>query len=524
MFEEEYEELLDSNVSFHDKNRFEVKLDVNVPLGRPRYRYAVDVFFFIPKSLGIGPDTYSKQQFYHDVQNYIRFKAPHIALARLIDPSNEFSPLFRYRQSLDLVRGGEAVEQHVGRLIHESKMLGCMLRSTVRDQVKHFLDQLKTAAKDPVGRQPQVLEVADSGVVMVKELRALLREVRSLKPRLHEAALPARVRDGYEFLDEYISLAAESFLTLLLEGIRDSPDPVRGSLAALDRAIQETLKSEIAYRREAGFRSVVTPGTENEELSHRRSVLKKFISNVLFLRMDISETHSWREFFFGLAAAIAMAFFVVVSFYVQARYQNHFILIGTVFTVGYVFKDRLKAWLQTFFSRNMSRWLPDHQVAIIDPEGGGTIGSFREAFTYQEPRQVPADVLQLRNIDNLTAVDEEGKPERILKYEKDVVLYANRIFERHRRLHSINDILRFSVASFLGRTDDPKEEMTHFNPESGELEKARVARVYPIEVIFRYRLYDGKGREDIQLERVRLVINRKGIKRLELVTPDKVPA
>src|SRR5690349_12954147 len=35
MLPDEYEELLDSKVTFHDRNRFEVKLDVNCPAARP---------------------------------------------------------------------------------------------------------------------------------------------------------------------------------------------------------------------------------------------------------------------------------------------------------------------------------------------------------------------------------------------------------------------------------------------------------------------------------------------------------
>lgn len=523
MLPEEYEELFDSKVTFHDRNRFEVKLDVNLPPGRKSSRYAVEVFFFIPKSLGIGPQTYPKAAFYRDIQNYIRFKTPHTALSRLIDPSNELSPLFRFRQGVDRVLGGEPAEGRLVRLMHETKMLGCMVRSTVRDHVRHFLDQIRSCSRDPAAHHHRTAEVLETGLNMVKELRALLREIRAVKLRLDSPVLPAKARDGYEFMDEFASLMTESYLTIFLEGIREAAAEVRRELSPLDRAIQETLKSEIAYRREAGFRSVVTPGAENEDLVRRRSILKKFISSVLYLKMEISEESTWREFFLGLAAGLAMLFWVVLTLTIQKQVQANTLAVGAAFVIGYVFKDRIKARLQTFFSHNMSRWLPDHQVSIVDPSTGKSIGRFREAFTYLDPAAIPAEVLKLRNIDNLTAVDEEGKPERVLKYEKDVTLFSQKIFEEHARLRSINDILRFSVADFLDKMDDPKEEITFFNPESGEVEPGRVSRVYPVEVIFRYRIFDENGREEIQLERVRLVINRKGIKRLEVVTPDKIP-
>lgn len=523
MLPEEFEDLLDSKVTFHDRNRFEVKLDVNLPPGRRSSRYAVEVYFFIPKSLGVGPATYPKSEFYRDIQNYIRFKTPHVAFSRLIHPSNDQSPLYRFRQGVERLLAGEPAGDRPAALMHEMKMLGCMVRSTTRDQVRHFLEQLRACSRQPETHRQRTQEVLEAGQILVRELRALLREIRAVKIRLQSPVIPARLRDGYDFMDEFVSLMAESYLTHFLAGIRGGAPAVAADLAALDRALADALKSEIAYRLEAGFRSVAKPGSDNEDLMRRRGILKKFISSVLYLKMEISEESTWREFLFGLAAGAAMLFWVALTMALQQGLQADTLTVAAAVVVGYVFKDRIKAGLQRYFSRNMSRWLPDHQVTIVDPGSGKAIGRFREAFAFLDAAAVPADALRLRNMDNLTAVDEEGKPERILKYEKDVTLFSQRIFEEHSRLRSINDILRFSVADFLERMDDPSDQVTFFNPESGELEAGKVARVYPVEVVFRYRVYDDAGRGDVHLERIRLVINRKGIKRLELVSLERVP-
>lgn len=523
MFRDDSDDLLDSIVSFHDRYRFEVKLDVNLQPERRSGRYAVEAYFFVPKSLGVSRTSYPKERFYQDIQNYIRFKTPHISLAKLMDPSNDASPLYRVLRGLAEILSGSPAEPMLPRIVNEAKLLGCMMRSTTRDHVRFFLDELLASSRSPEPRRARTLELLDSGLNLVRELRALVREIRSVKVQLQSPVVPARLRDAYDFLDEFVSLTAESYLTLFLQGAQSSAPAVRQELKTLEKALQETLKSEAAYRREAGYRSVITPGSENEEFAWRRSLLKKFMSSVLFLKMEVLEERTWQEFFFGMAAAVAMLFWVVLTLAVQRKHQADTLLVGGVAVVGYVFKDRIKAWLQTFFSRNMGRWLPDHRVRIVDPSGGRTIGVFQEAFAYVDSAGVPADVTLLRRRDGLSAADEEGRPERVLKYDKSVTLYPKRILEEHSRLHSINDITRFSVASFLGRADDPHIDHTFFSPETGELAHTRLARTYPIEVVFRYRLYDDKGKEEVRLERVRLIVSRKGIRRLEQLAPDKIP-
>ena len=52
---------------------------------------------------------------------------------------------------------------------------------------------------------------------------------------------------------------------------------------------------------------------------------------------------------------------------------------------------------------------------------------------------------------------------------------------------------------------------------SGEVENVLCARVYHVNVVTQYITYDAEGDQQVRFERVRLILDREGIKRLEEV-------
>jgi hypothetical protein len=61
--------------------------------------------------------------------------------------------------------------------------------------------------------------------------------------------------------------------------------------------------------------------------------------------------------------------------------------------------------------------------------------------------------------------------------------------------------------------DDPWESYNFVHPETGELRSTRCARVYHVNIV----LCMSTGEEDMTLTRVRVVLNKKGILRVESV-------
>jgi hypothetical protein len=252
-------------------------------------------------------------------------------------------------------------------------------------------------------------------------------------------------------------------------------------------------------------------------------VLKKFISNVLYLNTEISEWEGLSQIPLVIAAGFAMLFAAVVTLFAQNRYTTNSIPFIVVVVVSYVFKDRLKDWLKLFLSRGLVRWTADRKIRIRDPYSGRVIGNLKEAFSFSDESRIPASILYCRQVDNITSVDEEGKPERIIKYEKEVSLLPARISRFHERRRDLNDIMRLNIDDFLKQADDPVVDYLHLDPATGELQHVQCQRVYHVNIVFTYRSIDAKKQSAERMERIRLVFNRDGIVRLDQVVAAQAP-
>jgi len=512
---EDTHELLDSKITPHDKHRFEIKLDIKLA---PRHKnvYRVETYFFVPRALNISPNTYTKRDFYNSAQKYIRFKTPQMSLDKLADAANELSPLCVINRRLAALLAGEKSKKAVDELFDEIKLLAAVARGAARDFVRYLLGELEQLRRTPADTGTRLVTAQENGTEFIAGVKSLIASVRTLRGHIGNPVIPPKVRDAFHFCDEYLSLMIEDHLTALLEGLRENPE-IRAHLAQLDRALAEIILAQRQYRRAMGYPSLVRNEGPNEVMVYRRGVLKKFVSSVLYLQMEITEWEGWTQFCYGLAAGVAMLFAAVVMLLVQNRYTTNSIPFVAVLVVSYIFKDRIKDWLKLMFSKGMTRWLADRNVNIRDPRTGGKIGSYKEAFSFVPSDQVPPEVHHRRNIDNFTSIDEEGKPERVMKHEKEVTLYPDPILKVHERRQDLNDIMRFSIDDFLRQADNPKVDYLHLDDEGGRLECLQCSRVYHVNMVMRYTSYDSAGKLQVSYERVRIVLNRDGIIRLEEV-------
>ena len=142
---EEINDFLDSEIRFHDKQHFEMKLDIELssPL---KNSYKVETYFFIPKALNIGPRSYSKADFYNNTPGHIRFSTPKISLSKLIEPDMEASPFNRIKRKIALILGGNKDAKVVNSVYNEFKLFGCMIKSEIKDYSSFFIKELIIAA------------------------------------------------------------------------------------------------------------------------------------------------------------------------------------------------------------------------------------------------------------------------------------------------------------------------------------------------------------------------------------------
>jgi hypothetical protein len=107
------------------------------------------------------------------------------------------------------------------------------------------------------------------------------------------------------------------------------------------------------------------------------------------------------------------------------------------------------------------------------------------------------------------------KPEVLMKYVKDIRLTGKNIASSHGRLRDVNDILRFEFSHFLVRMGEPQQDVQAFDPAIDAVRTVACPKTYHINLVLVLR---AEG-EETSAQRFRVILNKRGITRLEEVEP-----
>ncbi len=506
------EELIDSRIGVHDDNQFEVKLDYAIDPNGRRSRYVVETYLFLPRSLGVDPHSYPREQFYSDVQAYIRFKTPTISLRALADEGTERSPLNQMLDQMPEI-GRDGTPDLDGALGHEVRLFGCLVKVGIRDQVGVLRDRVAALAGQAQQRSVLVEDIDRLALRLANDVSAVLERFRGYRAEFVRPRRATWIQELFAYADEFISLSVERYFTRFVAALEEAP-AVRDACEASRAKIVERILAEQAHRRGAGYDSIIDGVRGSARYVHRNSALKKFMSSVLFL--DMTKQSVGRRVAHigaGIAAAVAMLFSTVAAIWSQNRYGINSYPFVVALVVSYVFKDRIKEWLRTYFNRQFSRFLWDYSVTIRDPANDAEVGRCREMFSFTDPERVPRPVYDARHGDATGVLEPQSKQEIIVKYVKEITLRGRRIAANHGRLLDVNDIIRFNVSSLLARMDNPIRTVETFDAATGAIRQVTCPKSYHVNVVMVLRAVSGSP----SYERFRVVLDKSGIRELHEV-------
>jgi hypothetical protein len=493
-------------ISRHDAHRVQVKLDVTLVPGKMN-EYRIGTYFFVPHALGITPQTYKKDDFYSHIQRRIRFKTPATSLAEILDKTNETSPLTRFSTTLAKLLAGDKSATLPATAYTEIRLLGKIASVALRNQAG-ALAAFAAAAK------PDIPTLSAGANRLAADSIRLIGEVRALKSA--SAAAPEKVRETAAFLDEFLSLSVAEHLVTLLDAIRRKPE-LASALALEDARLAGLIKSEDAARAAAGYPSIVDKATGSEAMFYRRAVLTNFFSSVLEFE---NKTSAWKgafEVLFSLSAGLSALTVLIVMQVARGHLASHVIALILVGMGAEILKDRLKEAIKIWTTRRWTRRFSDAVTAIRDPSTGKVVGKVRESFGFVPRFALPPEVLKIRQADPLAAVGEDGKPEDVLHYLREVTIDPRAIDKYHTRRRNLDDLMLVNLLPFLDNTDDKAVEFTTLDPETGKLETLSGTRVHHVNIVTRYDVSRPKEAAATRYERSRIVMDREGIKRVEAV-------
>jgi len=484
----------------HDKTHLEFAIDF--PLTTEPQTRVWESYFFVPESFRIHEATYSKKAIYEDLQSYVRYAVPDLPFDELARTGRD-GWLDRLASTLARANDAAASSDAARDAERDLRLWVCLVRACGLTAMRTVEEQLKDAEID-------VARIRRDALGFVVTCDDVSRKFRSVVEAARKTNLADEVLFVLDWCDEAASIAIETLcadLALRLE--HDAR--VEAAHPDLAERVAAAAVAESRHREQRGYDSVGRAGASEREIEHlefRRHVLKRFTASVLWLALEVREGAMWVvHVLYAVAAALAMTFAVFAALK-SNRFSDDVFKYALLLVVGYAIKDRMKAVLQEVFNKWISSRFPDRMWVIRDHERKRDLGRVRERAGFIPFHKVPAAVLATRRLTREHSVEEVARPERVLWHAKAVQLEPG----NDPTFPMLTEIFRLNVDHWLAHTDDPKRRVLFADPGDESIYAAIARRVYNVSVVYRLR---GKDEENAAWHRIRVVVSRKGILRIE---------
>lgn len=523
---------LGSANTIHDRLQFQSTFDFDLKAhGEETKRsYEIDTYLFIPRSVGLNEGLYTRDQFYASLTNYYRVRTPSLIAGGTLQPDKwRIVPADQYFAVHLITHQRQELAPLV---VQEVKLFGCFINTQLK-RIHSYMVRLLRRRPAGLGHRLSTLEKH------LRNLIGILKRYRQLymdKVQYQRYLVDPEVKQVFLLVDEYISYRLESMLITYHQLLDSSQLEVKGFTTLLS----ETLTEEMGYRSRENLILLTdqSPESEQESYYYRLSLLKKYVSDVLFLQVrNIRKDRVYRNLVAMTGAALAATWAGLIDlqriYWMQHENANDFALRFFLFVIlgviAYIFKDRIKESTREYFNERLKQYLPDFDYQLVFPfynttqriQEERTIGTSREYMRYLRRDSLPPEVHYIRELGHQASVDPE-RMEEVIHYSKRITLDLRTTRDQLEHVHYIKDIVRFSISEFLEKLDDPNKNLRYFAPERG-ISMIKAPKVYHLNVIFRYAVSEElNGRNTprrVEFERMRIVFNKHGILRIEPSLP-----
>ncbi len=527
-FSESFTDILSSNI-IHDQYQFESKFDFDLKphADENEKNYHIDVYFFVPKNMGINSDTYTRENFYTDLTNYLRIQTPELFKWHKTSQNEWYLPIAEQYFAVHL--STENRQRLLGSVAQEIKLFACFVDTQLKQLQKLFIRILD---RNYITR-PNWIEAILQRIKIIMEIISVYR-TKYLAP-IHKnlVYLDSEVKKAFLLTDEFLSYRVE----IILIGIMRAMEKYNIFCPDVSTIVADVLTKESSYRKIYKIANLDwASNTAQETYYYRLGLLKKYVQEVLYLQSkNIKKERTYRNLIAAAGAALAALWagwadiqrFQVIN---PNHVQGAWVKLATLLFLGaiaYVFKDRIKELSKEYFNQRLKQYLPDFDILMFykyfqedGSEQQKFVGSCKEFFRYLQKKSLPPEISYIRDLGNSSELD-PARDEVIMHYSKKITLVVQKTLSN---IQFIRDMVRFDFTEFLNKLDDPNKVMSYFDPNSPTgIVTVEAPKVYHINVILRYSCSYQKDKKNsefhIEYERLRIILNKKGILRIEPVLP-----
>ncbi len=509
-------------VEVHDRQQLELRFSYGLSGEGTAIKTTVDTYLFVPKNVGVNRHNYTKDQFYGDVTALMRLDAEPLSLDLLADSHYPRSPLHGFGEGVQRLRESPRPPPTQPVVIHV-KLYAHLFARGVRVELKKLQKRLGKLETESDGERFEE-RLSDS----LDEIRFALKAYRRVRAAYwpYEQLAHESLADAMRNADEYMSLFLEERLALLLQAIerRGREGLAEGFLARCRLTLGALARQEVAYRRRYGYLSYSdADAPSGDYYTYRASMLKKAVQQALYLDPRAAKRDTFLRNAAAAAGAAVAAIWAVLAGLPQQMSKvsgsTQMLFFGGA-VLAYVAKDRIKALTSEALSRRLRTF--DH-VSYLTSASIATTGlsiprlQFKEGMRFLSLGEVPPDVLALRqNVRTLRSAD--LALEEIIHHRKVVKIGSKDEPGHMPDGYGVLDILRLNVRHFLVRLDEPLDQVAFYDWRREAFGATRLPKVYHLNLVVKVRRESLEGEVQESFERLRVVLNKDGIVRVEVVS------
>lgn len=487
--------MINEIVKVHDKFSVEIKMGYEPRKDRKVNEFSVKTWLFVPSSLDINSNTYTKEDFYNDFNSNIRLITPPYLLRDIALGSHS---VFKYLEDAFLNVANHPNPKNEANYEYHIRMFQTILRSSLQREIQHILRN----------------ELSDDRQYLIDEYIANVgkigRRYRDLRRIVNVSTIQKELFDYYLFGDEFMSNMIEQHSHYLHRGLQKIH---HSDFENSKEAIIKVVKEEIAYKKSKGYLVVEEkPNDRNRWFVHRQGAFKKYFEGQLLLNSrKKKEGVLAMQILYSLAAGLAMIFGASLTFLFQKSLGTFTMPLFAALVIIYMLKDRIKDLSRLYLVGKINKRFFDHKT-VIRVKGDEKIGWCKESFDFVHEESVPLRVMKHRNRSRIIDVESRGVGEKIIFYRKLLRLDQKALVNSYGdyNITGVVDIIRFNVSRLIQKMDNPEIPLYFLQDE--EFEKIYGEKVYFVNMVFRFKLDD-----ETSYRRYRIIFNRKGIKKVEKV-------
>ena len=477
------------NTKIHDKFSLECKIAYKARRKMKVNNFMLNTWIFVPNSLDINANTYTRDDFYKDIRTNTRLITP-VFLMRDI-ASGDAIPLKNLEVAMNQL-ASTPTRSSIVEYEYQIKMFSAIFKSAIRDQLAYIYKVAKTEDKEKL--------VND----FLSDITDILSKYRHLAHIIKVPTVSQVVYNYYAYGDEFMTnLTEKELFGLINKFIYINESDLQKTLQPL---ILNALEKEKQHKIDCNYMLIdpLSPN-RNKDLLFRLGALKKYVESDLFINAKKKRDGVFIEqIYLSIAAGLSMVFATAIAFSFQKQYGNFTMPFFVALVVSYMLKDRIKELTRYYFAKKISPKYYDNKtnISVKDKE----IGYSKESFDFIADDNVPRDILRVRNRIPLIEADNRYSKEKIILYRKTVHVNRRMLDENtNYDIDGVVEIVRLNLLSFMRKTDNPEVPLFILD-ENEKVEKIMGIKNYYLNIILQY-----KHDEDEKFKRYRVGFNRDGI-------------